>query len=79
MSKDYISPSDFTLLQGKQSLSVYHWGDKDVNHYFCQHCGIYPFHDSIYEPGTYRVNLGCVDAIDKHALNIELFDGENLL
>ena len=79
MSKQYFAPEKFELLSGNDALSLYHWGDQDVNHYFCKYCGIYPFHDSIYEPGKYRVNLGCVDELDLGALKIGQFDGANLL
>ena len=79
MSKHYVEPKDFQLLRGKDDLSIYHWNDKDVNHYFCRHCGIYPFHDSIYEPGKYRINLGCLDDVDPRGLEIDIFDGKNLL
>ncbi len=79
MSKDYIAPENFTLIKGADDMSIYHWGDKDVNHYFCKTCGIYPFHDSIYEPGKYRVNLGCVTNLDPRSLTISEFDGKNEL
>ncbi len=79
MSKDYFSPSQFHLIQGKDLLSIYHWGDKDVNHYFCKQCGIYPFHDTIYDPGHYRINLCCIDNIDVRHLSIIEFDGKNEL
>lgn len=79
MSKFRVEPGEFRLIQGKEALSVYHWNDKDVNHYFCKHCGIYPFHDSIDEPGKYRINLGCVEGIEPRSLVIEEFDGRNQL
>jgi len=79
MSTDYIDPENFQLVKGEEALSLYHWGDKDVNHWFCKTCGIYPFHDSIYEPGKYRINLGCVEGVDTRALKIRQFDGKNLL
>lgn len=75
----YIDPKDFVFVKGKDALSCYHWGDKDVNHYFCKHCGIYPFHDTIYEPGKYRINLGCVEDLDPRNLKIDQFDGKGLL
>ena len=79
MSKHYVSPEDFELLTDISKLSIYHWNDKDVNHYFCPVCGIYPFHDSVYDPGKFRVNLGCVEELDPHSLELDLFDGRNLL
>jgi len=79
MSKTYIQPDNFKLIQGQDNLSVYHWGDKDVNHYFCKTCGIYPFHDTTYELGKYRVNLGCVEDLNPRTLNILQFDGKSEL
>jgi len=79
MSKTYIQPRDFKLIKGQRNLSTYHWGDKDVNHYFCKTCGIYPFHDTVYEPGKYRVNLGCVEGLKPRDLDIVQFDGNNEL
>ena len=79
MSSGHIAPKNFQLLTGQDNLSLYHWGDKDVNHWFCKTCGIYPFHDSIYEPGKYRVNLGCVENIDPRELEIRQFDGKHEL
>ncbi len=79
MSETYIEPDKFTLISGQDVLTVYHWGDQDENHYFCQVCGIYPFHDTSYEPGKYRINLGCVDGIESRALQIIKFDGKNEL
>ena len=74
--KSYL-PSEFRLLCGQDSLSSYHWGDHDVNHYFCNVCGIYPFHDTSFEPGKFRVNLGCIDKIEPNELDIIYFDGKN--
>ncbi|MDK1313433.1 GFA family protein [Pseudoalteromonas ardens] len=79
MSKQSFSSEAFSLLSGKAQLSTYHWGDCAVNHYFCKVCGIYPFHDTTYEPGAYRVNLGCVEGLDPRLLSISEFDGKNLL
>lgn len=79
MSKQSFAPSAFKLIKGRDDLITYHWGDHDVNHYFCKRCGIYPFHDTCYEPGTYRVNLGCIDEINPRALKITQFDGKNEL
>lgn len=79
MSKNYYDPSEFKFVSGESNLSVYHWGDKDVNHYFCKTCGIYPFHDSTYEPGKFRINLCCVNEIKPRDLNITHFDGRNAL
>ena len=79
MSKQTFGPEQFTLLSGQEALQTYLWQDKDVNHYFCKHCGIYPFHDTRYEPGHYRVNLGCIEALNPRELDTMEFDGKNQL
>ncbi len=77
MSAEYISPERFEALEGTEALSVYRFGDHDVNHYFCKRCGIYPFHDLTKQPGHYRVNLGCIDDIDTLALEVSVVDGRS--
>ena len=79
MSANYYPPEQFRLLSGREALSLYRWGDEDVNHWFCKHCGIYPFHDGTAEPGRYRINLGCVAGVDSRKLQLRLFDGAKLL
>lgn len=79
MSKECFGADRFRLLSGESFLKTYHFGDHDVHHYFCQQCGIYPFHDTLYQPGSYRINLGCVDNIEPRDLAITYFDGRNEL
>ncbi len=79
MSEQYIEPEQFKLKKGQEALAVYQWGDKDVNHYFCQKCGVYPFHDTSNEPGKFRINLGCVENLEPRKLSIIQFDGKNEL
>jgi hypothetical protein len=80
MSPAYVPPSDIELLEGKDALEVYRFGDLTMNHYFCRTCGIHPFSEIIRKPGQprggfLRFNLGCIDGIDPLALEIELLDG----
>ncbi len=79
MSLNYIESADFILIKGQDSMSTYRWGDQVVNHYFCQCCGIYPFHDVIDGTEKFRVNFGCVEGIDLKALKLTEFDGKDLL
>ena len=74
-----VSPAYVALdaLEGHESLSRYQWGARDTNFWFCATCGVHPFHDTVSDPGSYRVNLGCVDALDPLALPIELIDGKS--
>ena len=73
---------DFEWEGNEEDLGVYHWGDLTVNHYFCRHCGIYPFHNGIPHPDFevkpgYRVNLGCVDIPNHLELPVTLIDGRS--
>jgi hypothetical protein len=85
MSSEYISPDAFEL-EGKESLALYQFGDKDVYHYFCKTCGIAPFNVVASLPANYqgqakiddrRVNLGCVDGLDPLTLKINVIDGRS--
>jgi hypothetical protein len=76
MSEVYFSPEDFSL-EGHDSLSLYRFGDRMVNNWFCRTCGVYPFHDTTVHPGHYRVNLGCVEGVDPLALAVRLIDGRS--
>jgi hypothetical protein len=76
MSSEYFPPSAIDV-RGLETLGVYRWGDRMVNHYFCKTCGIYPFHDATTNPGHYRVNLGCLEDFDCSSLPVTLFDGKS--
>lgn len=76
MSTHYYAPGDISV-QGLDSLKVYRFGDRVVNHYFCGECGVYPFHDASVKQGHLRVNLGCVEGLDPLALDITLIDGKS--
>ena len=86
MSSRYFRPSEVEV-EGSENLTVYRFGDKDVNHCFCRTCGISPFitvasvpadYGGPARPGDYRINLGCVHEIDALALDIEVLDGKAL-
>jgi len=72
MSADYIRELE---VAARETLALYQWGDRDMKHFFCRVCGIFPFSEVAAKPGVYRVNLGCVDGIDPLALEIALIDG----
>ena len=76
MSVRYFPPGEIEV-EGEDALTLYLWGDKMVNNWFCRTCGIYPFHDVVEKPGHFRVNLGCVDDIDPLTLKFELVDGKS--
>ena len=76
VSSMYIPAEGFTPHANADDLSDYRWNDRVVNHLFCKTCGIYPYHGDAHN--GYRVNLGCIDAIDVFALDIDVLDGRSL-
>jgi|SRR6188768_3523596 len=75
MSDTYFAADAFTL-EPTDMLVKYQFGDRDMNHWFCRTCGVFPFSD-VAATGLYRVNLGCVDDIDPLAVEIRLVDGRS--
>ena len=75
MSDRYYAAGDITI-SGLEACTVYIWGDRMMNHYFCRRCGVFPF-SGVIEDGRVRVNLGCVDGVDTDALAIRAIDGRS--
>ena len=67
-----------TILCGEDALSVYQFNTGAAKHYFCRHCGIYPFHQTRRSPAFWRANVGCLDGVDPFALATETYDGASL-
>lgn len=78
MTPFIVAKDDMTIRAEDGALSVYEFETGVARHYFCKHCGIYPFHTTRRFPGQYRVNIGCVDGVDAFALPFEVFDGAAL-
>lgn len=66
------------IVEGESELTLYQFNTRVARHYFCRHCGIYPFHQTRRDPGSWRVNLGCLDGVDPYALEATLADGASL-
>src|SRR6185503_9096595 len=86
MSSRYYPPASFEAIEGAERLTVYRFGDRDMDHCFCPTCGISPFsvvakvpesYDGPSRPGDRRVNLGCVEDLDVLALDIAVVDGRS--
>jgi hypothetical protein len=67
--------SDLRILSGEDALTLYQFNSKVARHYFCKHCGIYPFHQTRKDASQWRVNLGCLDGVDAYALPCGVADG----
>lgn len=75
----FIPQAELSIEAKDDALGLYQFGARTAKHFFCKHCGIYPFHETARAPGNYRVNLGCVEDLDAFALEYDVFDGKHLL
>lgn len=78
MSAFTLAPNEINIESEDGKLSLYQFDTNIAKHYFCNSCGIYPFHETMRKPGHYRVNLGCLDEVDTNAMKVEIFDGKSL-
>jgi len=77
MSDFTIPPNEILFSVDIKSLGKYQFDTKVAKHYFCKTCGVYPFHETLVDPGYFRVNLGCIDEIDIDSINVKINDGRN--
>lgn len=81
--KAFVRPDDFKLLQGKEALCEYRFGERQISHVFCGRCGVHPFASADFEVmggAFYAVNLACLDdATDEVLANAPIIyeDGRN--
>jgi hypothetical protein len=69
---------NLNILSGEDALTLYQFNTRVAKHYFCKHCGIYPFHQMRKDPLKWRVNLGCLEGIDPYAFEASIADGASL-
>lgn len=73
-----ILPSEnFTLLQGKDSLSTYTFNTKIAQHTFCSNCGVHSFYRPRSHPDMIDLNVRCLDRDFSDRFTIRPFDGQN--
>ena len=56
-----VHENDFQLLSGEDSLTEYQFHSHTARHFFCKHCGIYPFHRKRTAPDSYGINVFCLE------------------
>ena len=78
MTSFTVAPEDINIEISGDFLSTYQLGSKIAKHHFCNRCGIYPLHETQRKPSHYRLNLGCIEAINSLGLPTEVFDGASL-
>lgn len=78
-----VKPEQFHLLAGESELSDYQFGQKNVHHLFCRHCGMHPFGWGIIPDlggKVYALNVLCLDDLSLEELvaaPVAYSDGRN--
>ncbi len=72
-----VPQKDFTLIKGKDALSIYKFNTNKASHYFCKYCGIHVFAEPRISTEHFSVNLRCVVNLDLDSLKLIKFDGVN--
>lgn len=72
-----VDADRFKLLEGEGDLTDYRFHTGTARHLFCARCGIKSFYVPRSHPGSYSVNLNCVDLPEDVTVTIEDFDGRN--
>jgi len=72
-----VPEANFTLLKGRDELTLYQFNTMKAEHYFCKHCGIYPYHRTMSDPSKLGINVGCLEGVDPFSLKVGLVDGSS--
>lgn len=73
-----IAPGAIEITVEGDAQRTYQFGTMTARHHFCGRCGVHTFVETRLNPGFFRVNLGCVDALDALRLPVALYDGKSL-
>ncbi|PHP26908.1 GFA family protein [Limimaricola cinnabarinus] len=69
---------ELEVVRGAENLTLYQWGTKTAQHWFCATCGIYTHHRRRSNPNEYGVNVGALEGVNPSELGeIAWSDGVN--
>ncbi|MCF2869939.1 GFA family protein [Octadecabacter sp. G9-8] len=57
----FANQGDVDVIKGANDLSLYLWGTRQTQHYFCRHCGIFTHHQHANPADGYAINLAAID------------------
>jgi hypothetical protein len=73
-----FAAGELKILSGEDALTLYQFNTRVAKHYFCKHCGIYPFHQTRRDAQIWRVNIGCLEGVDPYTLEASVANGASL-
>jgi hypothetical protein len=66
------------VVAGQDRLTLYQWGTRTAEHWFCRVCGIYTHHRRRSNPNEYGVNAAILDGVNPRDLDpVRWVDGVN--
>ena len=65
-----VHESAFTLLSTAETLTEYRFHTHPARHFFCNVCGIYPFHRKRVTPDYYGINVYCLHDFDPDGIPV---------
>jgi hypothetical protein len=73
-----VHESEFKLLAGAESLTLYQFHTFTAKHYFCRICGIYPFHRKRVTPDYLGINVFCLEDFDPSGIPVRATVGAGM-
>ena len=73
-----VHESHFRLLRGDDRLRLYQFHTRTAKHYFCDTCGIYPFHRKRMAPDSYGINVFCLEGFDPAGIPVRATVGAGM-
>jgi len=74
-----VHESKFKLISGEEYLTEYQFHTHTAKHYFCNKCGIYPFHRKRVSPEFYGINVFCLEEFILNGIAIRETNGAKML
>jgi hypothetical protein len=76
----FVTPDQFALRSGEDSLTDYQFNKKIIHHLFCSVCGVGSFSKGTMPDGSdmVAINVRCLDGVDVAALTLTPFDGKSM-
>lgn len=74
-----VHESRMRLLAGEEALGEYRFHTRTARHYFCRHCGVYPFHRKRVTPDYFGVNVACLEGFEAEGVPVRMTRGAGML
>lgn len=75
----FVPADSFRLISGRDDVTDYQFGTKNIHHLFCATCGVTSFATGTAPDGSRMVaiNMRCLEDVDLKTLQIMEFDGRS--